>query len=73
MELSTPCNGRNIKWFLKVLNKQLNQKRFCYQIKNLVACFFIETIVYFEKKFAMSLWTYYPDNATYKIIIFSFA
>ena len=32
MELSAPCNGRNIRWFLKVSNKQLNQKRFCYQI-----------------------------------------
>ena len=34
---------------------------------------FIKRIVYFEKKFAMSLWMYYPDNASYKIIIFSFA
>ena len=23
MKLSTPCNGRNIRWFLKVSNKQL--------------------------------------------------
>ena len=51
IELSTPCNGRNIRWFLKVLNKQLNQKRFCYQI----ILIFIERIVYFDKKFAMSL------------------
>ena len=34
---------------------------------------FIEKIVYFDKQFAMSLWTYYPDNASYKIIIFSLA
>ena len=34
---------------------------------------FVERIVYFDKKFAMSLLTYYPDNASYKIIIFSLA
>ena len=30
---------------------------------------FIERMDYFDKKFAMSLLTHYPDNASYKIII----
>ena len=33
---------------------------------------FIESIVYFEKKFALSLQMSYSENANYKIIIFSF-
>ena len=63
MELSTPCNGRNIRWFLKVSNKQLNQKRFLLSDNKSQCLFFIERIVYFDKKFAVSLQTYCPDNA----------
>ena len=32
---------------------------------------FMERIVYFDKKFAMSLLMYCPENASYKIIMFS--
>ena len=75
MELSTPCNGRNIRWFLKASAKQLNQKRFCYQTISLVS--FID--IYRKNSFVLTrslqclLWTYCPDNASYKIIVFSLA
>ena len=73
LELSTLCNGRNIPWFLKVLNKQIKSETFLLSDDKSGCLIFIERIVYFEKKFAMSLQTYDPDNASYKIIIFSFA
>ena len=33
----------------------------------------IKSIDYFEKMFVLSLWMPYSDNASFKIIIFSFA
>ena len=42
-----------------MLNKQLT---FLLSANESRCLIFIERIVYFEKKFAMSLQTYYPDN-----------
>ena len=33
----------------------------------------IKSIVYFEKKFVLSLQKSYSDNASFKILVFSFA
>ena len=68
MGLSIPCNGENIRWFLKIKSVTFflsDDKSRCL--------IFIKRIVYFDKKFARSLYTYYLDNASYKIIIFSLA
>ena len=61
------------KSYILSLNKQLNQKCFYHHIINLSYLTFIKSIVYFERKFVLSLQMSYSDNAGFKIIIFSFA
>ena len=58
---------------LKSLKQALKSETFLLSDNKSRCLIFIERIVYFDKKFAMSLQTYCPDNASYKILIFSLA
>ena len=49
MELSIPCNGRNIRWFSKVSNTQLNQKRFLLSDKKISLFGLYQKNSYFEE------------------------
>ena len=53
---------------LKSLKQTINSETFLLSDNKSRCLIFIERIGYFDKKFAMSLWTYDPDNASYKII-----
>ena len=63
----------NIKQIIYTLvNEHLNSEMFSSSGSKSCCLIFIKSIDYFEKKFVLPLQTSYSDNASFKIIIFSF-